>query len=82
MHQNQIEGIPYPSVYFYDLELGREIAQASGASIFLHQTMIPGQSNSTVYLYCDQFLSELKFDPPDESELCNGIFKYLEPYLD
>ena len=44
--------------------------------------MITGQSNSTIYLYCDQFLSELKFDPPDESELSNGIFKYLEPYLD
>ena len=26
----------YPTVFFYDIQEGKEIAQASGASIFLH----------------------------------------------
>ena len=40
------------------------------------------RDNCTIYFYCDQFLSELKFDPPDESELSNGTFKYLDPLLE
>ena len=32
--------MPTPTVYFYDIESEQEIAQASGASIFLHHRVI------------------------------------------
>ena len=34
------DDVPTPTVYFYDIESEQEIAQASGASIFLHHRVI------------------------------------------
>lgn len=48
-----------PTVYFYDLKSNREVAKASGASIFLHTTN-PNWSQggpTRLYFYCDQRLS-------------------------
>lgn len=73
----------YPTVYFYDVQEKREIAQASGASIFLHHQSNAGAPRKTkLFLYCDQHLAEHVVDPPDDYELLHGLFKYLEPMLE
>ena len=46
-----------PAVYFYDLTVGREIAKASGAQIFL--AMIQTYAHEfTAYLHVDYHLSK------------------------
>ena len=76
----------YPTVYFYDIENNKELAKASGASIFLfavnQSVEIHNSTLTDIYLYCDQNLAEYQRNPPEETELVNGVFKYLEPHLE
>lgn len=44
---------PYPTVYFYDYEIQKDVAKASGATLFLHNTNDNLTKKTKVYLYCD-----------------------------
>ena len=72
----------FPVVYFYDIQEQKEIARASGASIFLYHEAVPFSSETEIFLYCDQNLAELNIEVPEDQDLSNGIFKYLEPRLE
>lgn len=76
-----VEGL-HATVYFYDVQEKREIAKATGATLFLNQRAAANASNShesVLSFFCDMHLASPGCPPPgDESDLTSSILTFLE----
>ena len=75
---------PFPAVYIYDVQRRKNLAKASGASIFLHYEPDPvsKKDEGTLYFYCNVLTASNVHHPRAHiNNKQGGLFKLLEKQM-